>query len=237
MGVVEGNRAVQVNTQIVSAFDLWFPTDPGQRVLWPSTVRLSEDYFASLSRHAVPLDRRAVAVLASSSMALDVYVWLAQRLHRVDPGKPQFLAWATLHEQFGQGFARVRDFRRRFLQVLRQVHAAYPSARIDSDEKGLTLWHSSPPIPSRGGELCRFAGTRKFGRRGGSMRSIARKGPLQAKRHLPAGVVARRGKTPLQDPSRCDFEGFCRATSSPPFCRVILLSPLCTEMGRPITVK
>ncbi len=149
MGVVEAGRAVQVNTQFVSAFDLWFPKQADQRVLWPSTVRLSEEYFQSLGRHAVPLDHRAVAALASSAMALDMYVWLAQRLHRVPPGKPQFVAWATLHEQFGQGFARVRDFRRRFLRTLPQVVSAYPVARLAAGDRGLTLIHSPPPVAPR----------------------------------------------------------------------------------------
>ncbi len=149
MGIMEEGRAVQVNTQIVSAFDLWFPKQPDQRVLWPSTVRLSQEYFQSLGRHAVPLDHRAVAALASSSMALDAYVWLAQRLHRVPPGKPQFITWAAAYEQFGQGFARVRDFRRQFLHTLAQVKNAYPSSRIDANEQGLTLEHSPPPIPPR----------------------------------------------------------------------------------------
>lgn len=149
MGVVEEGRAVQVNTQFVSAFDLWFPKQADQRVLWPSTVRLSEEYFQSLGQHAVPLDHRAVGALASSSMALDIYVWLAQRLHRVPTGKPQFVGWATLHEQFGQGFTRLRDFRRRFLQTLHQVSSAYPTARISADDRGLTLSHSPPPIAPR----------------------------------------------------------------------------------------
>jgi hypothetical protein len=149
LGVVEEGRALQVNTQIVTAFDLWFPKQPDQRVLWPSTVRLSEEYYQSLGRHAVPLDHRAIAALSSSSMALDVYVWLAQRLHRVPSRKPQFIGWATLHEQFGQGFARVRDFRRRFLQTLHQVLATYPDAKLESDEKGITLFHSRPPIAPR----------------------------------------------------------------------------------------
>lgn len=149
MGVVEAGRAVQVNTQFVSAFDLWFPKQADQRVLWPSTVRLSEEYFQSLGRHAVPLDHRAVAALASSAMALDMYVWLAQRLHRVPPSKPQFVAWTTLHEQFGQGFARVRDFRRRFLHALPPVVSAYPAARVAADAKGLTLTHSAPPVAPR----------------------------------------------------------------------------------------
>ena len=47
--------------------------------------------------------------------------------------------WDSLHEQFGQGFARVRDFRRRFLQTLHQVASAYPAARISADDADLFL--------------------------------------------------------------------------------------------------
>jgi hypothetical protein len=146
MPAAEEGRAFQFNSQFVDALDLWFPTQPNQRMLWPSTVRLSDQYFQSLSRHAVPLDHRAVGALAGSSMALDVYFWLAQRLHRIPPGKDQFITWKALHDQFGQGFARIRDFRRRFLHTLHQVQAAYPDARLDSDDRGLTLRHSRPPV-------------------------------------------------------------------------------------------
>ena len=149
MGMVEGGHAVQVNTQIVSAFDLWYPSEPGQRVLWPSTVRLSAEYFASLERHAVPLDRRAVGALAGSALALDVYTWLAQRLHRVPVGHPQFVPWTAVSDQFGQGYARLRDFRKRFLATLRQVHAVYPQAKLSADERGLTLAHSPPPVAGK----------------------------------------------------------------------------------------
>jgi hypothetical protein len=149
MGVVEEGRAVQINTQFVVAFDLWFPKQADQRVLWPSTVRLSQEYFETLGQHAVPLDHRAIAALASSSMALDIYVWLAQRLYRVPTGKPQFVAWASLYEQFGQGFARVRDFRRQFLHTLHHVTSAYPTAHLSADDRGLALSHSPPPVPAR----------------------------------------------------------------------------------------
>jgi hypothetical protein len=153
LGVVEEGRALQLNTHFVSAFDLWFPKQPDQRVFWPSSVRLSEEYFQSLGRHAVPLDHRAIAALSSSSMALDTYVWLAQRLHRVSTGKPQVITWKALYDQFGQGFHRIRDFRRRFLHTLNQVRAAYPSARIEADGKGVTLHHSRPPVLSRRSDL------------------------------------------------------------------------------------
>lgn len=145
-GFREGDRTVQINTQIMKAMELWYPQDPRQKILWPSTVRLSDDYYESLTRHAVPLDRRAVAAIASSAMALDVYVWLAQRLHRVPTNKPQRISWITLHEQFGQGYDRVRDFRRQFLRTLHQVKSVYPEAHLDHDEQTLTMYHSSPPI-------------------------------------------------------------------------------------------
>jgi len=54
-----------------------------------------------------------------------------------------------LHEQFGQGFARVRDFRRKFLQTLHHVTAAYPTARLSADDGGLSLEHSPPPVPPK----------------------------------------------------------------------------------------
>jgi hypothetical protein len=145
----QGERTGQVNTQIVGAFDLWFPKDARQRVLWPSTVRLSTDYFDSLLGHAVPLDERAIASLAHSAQALDAYAWLTQRLHRVPKGAPQFVPWPALQEQFGQGFTRVRDFRRKFLLTLHQVHLAYPEARFAADEEGMTLSHSRPPVAKR----------------------------------------------------------------------------------------
>ncbi len=148
-GLLKQDRAVQINTQIITAFDLWFPKEHSQRVLWPTTVRMSDEFFASLAEHAVPLDHRAIAALAGSSMALDVYVWLAQRLHRIPPGRPQFVPWSALFEQFGQGFARVRDFRRRFLGTLQQVQAVYPPAKVAVDQRGLTLHHSPPPVASK----------------------------------------------------------------------------------------
>jgi hypothetical protein len=146
LGIVSGGRAMQINTQIVSGIDLWLPKDADQRILWPSTVTLSAEYFASLQRHAVPLDPRAVAALAGSALALDVYVRLAQRLHRIPEGKPQTITWSTLKAQFGVGYAELRIFRRRFKETLRTVLTVYPKARIEIADAGLVLWNSPPPV-------------------------------------------------------------------------------------------
>src|ERR1700710_45375 len=48
MSVSESDRAFQVNTQVVTAFELWLDRAEGQRVLWPASLRLSLDYFDSL---------------------------------------------------------------------------------------------------------------------------------------------------------------------------------------------
>lgn len=149
MGINESDRAVQVNAQVVGAFDLWLGKAESQRVLWPSTLRLSLDYYDSLTRFAVPLDERAIAALKDSAVALDIYCWLAQRLHRIPEGKPQFVPWAGLHEQFGQGYAAVRQFRAFFLRQLAEVKEVYPEARFETDSRGMSLSHSAPPVRKR----------------------------------------------------------------------------------------
>ena len=142
-------QARQVQAHIVSGFDLWFPKDERQRVLWPSTVRLSLDYFESLQRHAVPLDERAVAALSHSAMALDIYAWLAQRLHRVRPGKPTFIPWTALKEQFGWHYGRMDNFKRVFRQTLDTVLSQYHGARLELDDRGMALRNSPPPVKGR----------------------------------------------------------------------------------------
>jgi hypothetical protein len=149
LAVSDGERGYQVNAQIIDAFDLWFPKDARQRVLWPSIVELSHRYFESLQRHAVPLDERAVASLAHSAMALDIYAWLAQRLHRVDPRKPQFISWPGLKAQFGWHYGRMDKFKAVFRKTLAMVQTQYPKARLELDQRGITLRNSHPPVSGR----------------------------------------------------------------------------------------
>ena len=145
----DGNRTVQINTSFIDTFELFLTKDVNNRVMWPTQIELSPRYFDSLTRHAVPLDERAMAALSNSPMALDVYAWLAQRLHRVDPKKPQFIPWIAVADQFGHGFARIRKFRETFLDVLRLVHMHYRAARVKADGQGITLRNSPPPVMGR----------------------------------------------------------------------------------------
>ena len=150
MGFTGPQGAYEFDAKIVSGFNLWFPKDARQRVLWPSVVHLSGEYFSSLVEHAVPLDERAIGALSHSAMALDLYAWLAQRLHRIPKPHRQFIPWPVVKEQFGGDYERLRKFREKFLLALHQVHAVYPAAKLDVTDGGLFLYTSPPPVVKTG---------------------------------------------------------------------------------------
>jgi hypothetical protein len=139
----------QINAHIIGEFDLWFPKDARQRVLWPTTVTLDPRYFESLQRHAVPLDERAIAALSHTAMGLDLYCWLAQRLHRVNASKPAFITWAALRDQFGWHYHHMRKFKQVFRDTLATVLSQYRGARLELDDRGITLRNSPPPVKGR----------------------------------------------------------------------------------------
>lgn len=141
--------AMTIKGTVIEGLDLWVSKDERQRVLWPSIIQFSQRYFDSLMEHAVPLNEAAVSRLSHSAMALDIYTWLAQRLHRVAPGKPAFVPWVSLKEQFGHGYDRMDNFKRVFRTTLRQVQVVYREAKIGLDGKGMRLYQSRPPVLRR----------------------------------------------------------------------------------------
>lgn len=143
----DGADPTQFNTQIIDKFDLWFPKDHRQRVLWPTYVEIAPRYFESLLAHAVPLNETTIAALSNNATALDVYCWLAHRLHRVPYGRSQLVPWSALYQQFGQGYSRIRKFREKFTEILKLVTSYYTDARLKVDAKGLHLLNSPPPVP------------------------------------------------------------------------------------------
>jgi len=145
----DDGRAVTVKSTIIDGFELWSPRDPNQKVLWPTIIQFSQPYFESLVQHAVPLNEEAIRRLSNNAMALDIYAWLAQRLHRVDQRKAAFVPWISLKEQFGQGYDRMDNFKRVYRTTISRVAAVYKEARFSIDGKGIRLMHSRPPVLKR----------------------------------------------------------------------------------------
>ena len=89
----------------------------------------------------------AIREISNRSMALDIYVWLAYRLHALRQPLP--LSWTAVYEQFGAGFASTGSFRQAFKQSLAFALCVYPEARVDVVDTGLMLYASPPPIEKR----------------------------------------------------------------------------------------
>ncbi|MFM2044178.1 MAG: hypothetical protein RLY86_2754 [Pseudomonadota bacterium] len=137
-----------VKSSIIKGGRLSFAAvDARQGALWEERVVLSEDFFDHLKKHPVPLMEQALRAIGSHSMALDVYVWLAYRLHHLK--RPTPIRWSALHKQFGIGYGRERDFKRRFIEPLKLALAAYPEAHVEVEDTGLLLYPSAPPLPAR----------------------------------------------------------------------------------------
>lgn len=145
-----GYKGRTFNGQPVEQFDAWIANrESPQRVLWPGVMVLSEGYHRELVEHGVPLDNRALHALKGSALALDVYSWLAHRLHRIE-GRPVILHWKSIREQFAQEYEGKdpdKDFKKKFLPVLRDVQLVYPKADVKQVTGGLMLRCSPPPIP------------------------------------------------------------------------------------------
>lgn len=145
-----GNRVKGANIQLVSDYDLWYSNVEDQSPLFPSYIKYSSRYFEHLMEHAVPLDERALAALSHNAMALDIYAWLAQRLHRIPYGKPQFVSWKDLKEQFGYGYKTMKKFKEVFRKTLQMARMQYLSAKFyEEPNKGYFLEHSESPIEKK----------------------------------------------------------------------------------------
>lgn len=144
-----GYRGRTYNGQPVEQFDAWVGNrGGGQKALWPGVMVLSDSYFQELKENGVPLDNRALQALKGSALALDIYTWLAHRLHRINGGHLE-LHWKSLREQFAQeyqGKDADKDFKKAFLPALRAVMAVYPQAKVKQITGGLLLLPSPPPV-------------------------------------------------------------------------------------------
>ena len=139
------NSFVQQNIVDAAILGDWQSTEPGgQRSLFVERARLSEIFFEQLTRHAVPLDESALHALKAHSMALDVYCWLAYRLHALKQPAP--ISWAALHGQFGNSIEKRKNFMATFRDALRAIHLVYPDARYHLTPSGIILHHSPPPV-------------------------------------------------------------------------------------------
>lgn len=141
-----GDRTIISDTSIVEGMDLWNNSSED----WSGEVQLSQRFHDHLREHAVPLDRRGIAMLSNNSLALDLYALFAYRLPRLKG--PLRLTWDQVQGQIGSE-TTAKDLARKVRDVLPTVKRAYPHADIEvAMQNGRTpgsliLKPSPPPVP------------------------------------------------------------------------------------------
>jgi hypothetical protein len=140
------NGAGLVNQSIVDKA-LFIEADRGeerQGRLSLEAAHLSEGFFEQLKRHPMPLEEAAIGALSNNAKALDVYLWLAYRLHALKSDK--LITWPALKAQFGIGTAAMFNFRSKFTMTLGLATAVYPAARVEVTDQGVIIKPSRPPV-------------------------------------------------------------------------------------------
>jgi hypothetical protein len=144
---IQGSGRVGLVNQSIVDRALFIETDSRQGRLSLETAKLSEGFFDQLKRHPVPLEEAAIKAISNNPAALDVYLWLAYRLHVLSGDK--LITWQALKGQFGVSYRHLHHFKPRFTQALALATAVYPDARLNVAEEGVVLKPSSPPVTPR----------------------------------------------------------------------------------------
>ena len=127
----------------------WDETKKSEEMDCDWYIKLSENFFNELTKHCIPLDLRSVQALRGSPIALDIYQWLAYRLHYLKGSA--FVTWGQLNAQFGSNYGQLCSFKRNFNKQLKLALTVYSNAKVkeSNDGKGLLLYNSPPPVPKK----------------------------------------------------------------------------------------
>ena len=124
------------NGGMIEQFDAW----QSEGKIWRYGLGASysvRNFYGSLIERAVPLKNQVLRALRGSSLALYIYTWPAQRLHRVHNSRGDEISWRSLKEQFGHEYSDDaqgrKDFRKEFESALSDVLRLYPKAKIESN--------------------------------------------------------------------------------------------------------
>ena len=149
--ITQGNRQGLVNQSILDTAMFVDDGDGKQGSLFIETATLSQMFYDQLNRHPVPIEEAAVRQIANNSLALDVYCWLAYRLHALNAPMP--ISWKALHVQFGRSVARLDHFKTHFRPTLDLALAVYPEAEVEVEARGVVLKPSPPPVKPKSSRL------------------------------------------------------------------------------------
>lgn len=139
IGLFAGNseKSRTISTQPFSQLDIWMPAGSKQKILWPEKIVFSQEFYNTLTKHALPVNLHAVRAFAASPRKLDIYFWLTYRFNAITAAK--HISWEALQEQFGIGYTRDRKFRADFTEEIKQIKEVFPKLPVQLSDKGFTI--------------------------------------------------------------------------------------------------
>ncbi len=153
----ESKISMQVAPKI---FLCWNKKDPDQLSSFGGTsgswIEVSDDLFQAVMKTPSPLDIRVLRHIKDSSLGIDLYTILNREAFRaMKDEKPRFLAWEWLHDQTGNEYGDIRNFRRDALIQIQAIITVHPGLLISiqrghrGQKSGLVISNlSTPSIPS-----------------------------------------------------------------------------------------
>ncbi len=129
-------------------YHLFWDVEGEDKQFRDAAIVLSERFFTEITTHHIPVDMRAVVQIKQSAQALDIYQWLAYRIHNlnISSKKSARPTWEQLNQQFGGNYASLRHFKEEFIAKLRVVKTVYPEAKVIPQDEGLLLLASPTPV-------------------------------------------------------------------------------------------
>lgn len=137
LGMWDGNKAKTINTQPFSSIDIWLPTTPDKKMMWPETITFSHEFYSTLVKHALPINVHAVKAFGNSPRKLDMLFWLGYRLKGLKA--PVTISWDALQEQWGANYSRQTNFKRDFAQELKDIKEVFPKLPAKLTENGFYI--------------------------------------------------------------------------------------------------
>lgn len=129
---------------------LWSSLYPDCPSLFENWIELNETFYEAIVQKAVPVDLEVVRAIKHSPMALDLYTWLNYRSWRAwKTNKVIRVPWGSIKKQLGSRYTRLRDFKSKARQHLKEITLLVPDLDIEEGQDYLLIKPSRPAISSR----------------------------------------------------------------------------------------
>ncbi len=144
-----GDGAVRTEyARVVKQVSFWLEPDDGQRTFWTPEIVLTDDFYAQVQEHRVPVDMDHLAQLRSSRR-IDVYTILSHRTGLIARRRAVRIPLRELQPILGPDIADLKYFKQALQRDLKFIATIYPYFNAEIQGDMLVLRWSPSPVPRK----------------------------------------------------------------------------------------